>query len=33
MLKEGFSQEVVARITQLTAERIAQLNQQWQAGK
>ena len=33
MLKEGFSEEVVARITKLPAERIAQLRQQLEAGE
>ncbi len=32
MLKEGFSEEVVARITKLPFERIAQLKQQLDAG-
>lgn len=33
MLKEGFSQEVVARITKLAADRIAQLKLELEAGK
>jgi predicted transposase/invertase (TIGR01784 family) len=33
MLKEGFAPEVVVRLTKLTAERVSQLHQQWQAGK
>jgi len=33
MLQEGFSAEVVARITKLPAERIAQLKQQLEAGQ
>ncbi len=33
MIKEGSSEEVVARITQLPAERIAQLRQQLEAGQ
>lgn len=33
MLKEGFSEEVVVRITRLPAERIAQLKQQLEAGQ
>ncbi|HCF28547.1 MAG TPA: hypothetical protein DEV81_15405, partial [Cyanobacteria bacterium UBA11049] len=33
MLKEGFSEEVVARITKLPADRIAQLKQQLEAGQ
>jgi predicted transposase/invertase (TIGR01784 family) len=33
MLKEGFADEVVARITKLPAERVAQLRQQSEAGQ
>jgi len=33
MLKEGFPEEVVARITKLPAARIAQLKQQLEAGQ
>ncbi len=33
MLKEGFGEEVVARITKLPAERVAQLRQQLEAGQ
>ncbi|MBC7921909.1 MAG: hypothetical protein H7Z75_12570 [Ferruginibacter sp.] len=33
MLKEGFSEEVVARLTQLAAERIARLKQQLETGQ
>jgi predicted transposase/invertase (TIGR01784 family) len=32
MLREGFSEDVVTRITNLPAERIAQLRQQLEAG-
>jgi predicted transposase/invertase (TIGR01784 family) len=33
MLREGFPEEVVARITRLTAERVTQLRQQLEAGQ
>lgn len=33
MLREGFPQAIVARITQLPAERVAQLKQQLEAGQ
>ncbi len=33
MLREGFPEEVVARITRLPAERVTQLRQQLEAGQ